>query len=228
MGDVARILVRGVNWVGDALLMTPALASVRRTFPQAHVSLLVRPWVADLFRGNPAVDEILRFESPVQFNGRTAFETVEVGGQTIAEGETVIVLIGGAVVFTPLGDVISERLETPHSNERRVSLYDEALRGIEGVRRFLPVPATTLLGWGLLVATDLPRAPEGKVYELWAIAAGKPHPAGLFAVDAEGRGRVRLSPLEGVSEVEAFAVTLEPQGGVPAPTGPVYLVSKPA
>lgn len=63
MGDVARILVRGTNWVGDALLMTPALAAVRRTFPKAHLSLLVRPWVADLFRGNPAVDEILLYES---------------------------------------------------------------------------------------------------------------------------------------------------------------------
>lgn len=63
MAAVARILVRGTNWVGDALLMTPALAAVRRTFPRAHLSLLVRPWVADLFRGNPAVDEILLYES---------------------------------------------------------------------------------------------------------------------------------------------------------------------
>lgn len=63
MGDVARILVRGTNWVGDALLMTPALTAVRRTFPKAHLTLLVRPWVADLFRGNPAVDEVLLYES---------------------------------------------------------------------------------------------------------------------------------------------------------------------
>ncbi|HEV8663096.1 MAG TPA: lipopolysaccharide heptosyltransferase II [Candidatus Methylomirabilis sp.] len=71
MGGVARILVRGVNWVGDALLMTPALASVRRTFPKAHLSLLVRPWVADLFRGNPAVDEVLLYESAGGHGGLT-------------------------------------------------------------------------------------------------------------------------------------------------------------
>ncbi len=63
MGEVARILVRGTNWVGDALLMTPALTAVRRTFPKAHLTLLVRPWVADLFGGNPAVDEVLLYES---------------------------------------------------------------------------------------------------------------------------------------------------------------------
>lgn len=71
MGAVARILVRGTNWVGDALLMTPALASVRRTFPKAHLSLLVRPWVADLFRGNPAVDEVLLYESAGAHRGAT-------------------------------------------------------------------------------------------------------------------------------------------------------------
>jgi O-antigen ligase len=42
----------------------------------------------------------------------------------------VIVLITGAVFLTPLHGVITDRLATPHSNERRVSLYDEALRGV--------------------------------------------------------------------------------------------------
>jgi anti-sigma-K factor RskA len=78
---------------------------------------------------------------------------------------------------------------------------------------------------GLLVAADLPPAPEGKVYELWAIAAGKPLPAGLFTVDAQGRGSVKVAPLEGAPKVEVFAVTLEPAGGVPSPTGEMYLAS---
>jgi anti-sigma-K factor RskA len=78
---------------------------------------------------------------------------------------------------------------------------------------------------GLLLAADLPPAPEGKVYELWAIAAGQPKPAGLFTVDAEGKGSVRVPPLAGVAAVDVFAVTLEPAGGVPAPTGAMYLAS---
>ena len=44
---------------------------------------------------------------------------------------------------------------------------------------------------GLLVAADLPPLPEGKIYELWAIAGGKPLPAGLFGVDAQGEGQAR-------------------------------------
>ena len=81
---------------------------------------------------------------------------------------------------------------------------------------------------GLFLAADLPPAPEGKTYELWAIAGGKPLPAGVFPVGADGRGKVRVAPIEGVATVDVFAVTLEPAGGVPAPTGDMYLASKPA
>ncbi len=79
---------------------------------------------------------------------------------------------------------------------------------------------------GVLVAADLPAVPPGRIYELWAIVEGKPIPAGLFAVDAEGRGGVRVAALPGAPRVDQFAVTLEPAGGAPAPTGPMYLASK--
>lgn len=59
--DVHRILIRGVNWVGDAVMTTPAIAGIRQTFPRAKISLLVKPWVAGVFAGNPHVDEILLF-----------------------------------------------------------------------------------------------------------------------------------------------------------------------
>jgi len=81
---------------------------------------------------------------------------------------------------------------------------------------------------GLLVAADLPPLPEGKIYELWAIAGGKPLPAGLFGVDAQGKGRLAVAPLPGGASVDVFAVTLEPAGGVQSPTGAMYLASKKA
>lgn len=43
-----------------------------------------------------AVDELLRFDSPVQIDGRDAFEDVEVAGQRVREGETVLTLLGAA------------------------------------------------------------------------------------------------------------------------------------
>jgi anti-sigma-K factor RskA len=80
---------------------------------------------------------------------------------------------------------------------------------------------------GLLVAQGLPAAPEGKAYELWAIAGkGAPVPAGVFTVDARGVASVRVPPMPGGGDPDTFAVTLEPAGGVPAPTGSMYLVGK--
>ena len=80
---------------------------------------------------------------------------------------------------------------------------------------------------GLLVTRGLPPAPEGKAYELWAIAGkGAPVPAGVFIVDAKGVGSLRVAPLQSGEAPDTFAVTLEPAGGVPAPTGSMYLVGK--
>ena len=79
---------------------------------------------------------------------------------------------------------------------------------------------------GFLVAADLPPAPPGKAYELWAIVGARPLPIGVFDVDAEGQGSLHVAPLAGARRANRFAVTLEPAQGVPAPTGPTYLASK--
>jgi len=80
---------------------------------------------------------------------------------------------------------------------------------------------------GLLVAQGLPPAPPGKAYEVWAISGKEaPVPAGVFTVDARGVGSIRVAPVAGGAEPDTFAVTLEPAGGVPAPTGSMYLVGK--
>jgi heptosyltransferase-2 len=63
-GTVKRILVRGTNWIGDAVLTTPALMAIRKGFPQAKIALLVRPAIADLLHCHPAVDEIVLYRDP--------------------------------------------------------------------------------------------------------------------------------------------------------------------
>jgi len=79
-------------------------------------------------------------------------------------------------------------------------------------------------GGGHLFVAGLPPAPAGKTYELWTIAGKTPRPAGLLVVDAAGRATHRVDAA--VGRVQVFAVTLEPEGGTPAPTGPIVLASK--
>jgi len=56
-----RILVRGVNWLGDAVMTTPALLRLREKFPGAHIALLTPKKLQDLWRQHPAVDETIPF-----------------------------------------------------------------------------------------------------------------------------------------------------------------------
>jgi anti-sigma-K factor RskA len=82
-------------------------------------------------------------------------------------------------------------------------------------------PAT---GRALLLASELPRPPAGKAYQLWYIAGGPPQPGGTFTTDGEGGSVMRdQAPFEG-RNASVFAVTLEPAGGVKAPTGDKYLL----
>ena len=56
-----RILVRGVNWLGDAVMTTPALLRLREKFPGAHIALLAPEKLRELWLHHPAVDEIISF-----------------------------------------------------------------------------------------------------------------------------------------------------------------------
>jgi heptosyltransferase II len=61
---IRRLLVRGTNWVGDAVMSIPALREIRRKFRNARISLLVRPWVKDVYTAVDFVDEILIYDKP--------------------------------------------------------------------------------------------------------------------------------------------------------------------
>ncbi|HZV35267.1 MAG TPA: lipopolysaccharide heptosyltransferase II [Verrucomicrobiae bacterium] len=56
-----RILVRGVNWLGDAVMTTPALLRLREARPKAHITLLTHAKLQELWRDHPAVDAIEPF-----------------------------------------------------------------------------------------------------------------------------------------------------------------------
>ncbi|MGA8594934.1 MAG: lipopolysaccharide heptosyltransferase II [Bryobacteraceae bacterium] len=64
-----RILVRATNWVGDAVMCLPALQSLRASFPNSHIALLARPWVADLYRREPFSNEVILYEAPKGWHG---------------------------------------------------------------------------------------------------------------------------------------------------------------
>ncbi|MCP1994589.1 anti-sigma factor domain-containing protein [Flavobacterium sp. HSC-61S13] len=64
-----------------------------------------------------------------------------------------------------------------------------------------------------LTAENLPAAPEGMQYQLWAIADGKPVSVGMYTYEIDSE-----VPLSKISNAQAFAITLEKVGGVESPT----------
>ncbi|HTZ22196.1 MAG TPA: anti-sigma factor [Opitutaceae bacterium] len=81
---------------------------------------------------------------------------------------------------------------------------------------------------GVLVAQNLPPPAPGQVYRLWAIDPQHPHPvvAGVIDVDPQtGAAHGQFKPSQPLPAAARFQVSLERQGGVPAPEGPVVLAS---
>jgi heptosyltransferase-2 len=60
--EIERVVVRGVNWVGDAVMTVPALRELRRVLPQAHITLATRPWAEGLFADADFLDDILLYD----------------------------------------------------------------------------------------------------------------------------------------------------------------------
>lgn len=74
-------------------------------------------------------------------------------------------------------------------------------------------------------ANALPPAPAGWSYQVWVVTtAPAPMSAGLIEPDASGRVNVVFPMPSDIPPPQAVAVTLEPAGGRPAPTGPKVLV----
>jgi len=57
-----KIVVRGANWIGDAVMTIPALREIRRAFPDASVTLHTRPWAEGIFRDADFVDDVIAIE----------------------------------------------------------------------------------------------------------------------------------------------------------------------
>lgn len=57
-----KILARATNWIGDAVMSLPALRVLRGRFPEARISVLARPWVAALYEGETALDQVISLE----------------------------------------------------------------------------------------------------------------------------------------------------------------------
>ena len=66
---IRRILVYAPNWIGDAVMCTPALQGIRLAFSSSEIILLARPLVANLLKAHSCIDRIIEYEHQGKHSG---------------------------------------------------------------------------------------------------------------------------------------------------------------
>ncbi len=83
------------------MLMTGGQETTTNLIGNGTLSLLRHPDQFQKLRANPslihsAIEELLRYESPIQYTSRLAPEDIQMGGKTIRKGQAVIAVMGAA------------------------------------------------------------------------------------------------------------------------------------
>ncbi len=63
LGSIEKVLVRGVNWIGDTILTLPAIQGIKKLMPRARVSVLAKQHLCALYRNDPGADEVIPLPS---------------------------------------------------------------------------------------------------------------------------------------------------------------------
>jgi heptosyltransferase-2 len=64
-----RIMIRATNWVGDAIMALPTLRAIRQRHADAHISIVARPYVADIYRDQQVCDELIHYDPSGEHRG---------------------------------------------------------------------------------------------------------------------------------------------------------------
>lgn len=144
---------------------------------------------------------------------------------------------------TDLGRALAQ-LDAEARDRTRLERELESLRGTVGALTAANTQTVPLAGQGptpdasarayldpetrrlILYVYDLAPAAEGKSYQLWVIADGKPVSAGVLELDPEGATQYDTIASSTLESGVTIAITLEPEGGREQPTGPIVLAGK--
>jgi anti-sigma-K factor RskA len=76
----------------------------------------------------------------------------------------------------------------------------------------------------ILLVSNIPTLEEGMTYQVWCLENGTPVSLGTFKVNKNGEKMMEIKSMPKPSKEMEVLITLEPEGGMPHPTGATYLV----
>jgi anti-sigma-K factor RskA len=232
----------------------PVIGDLGMTNPAAVPSPAVRDRLLSAIRTGPRAATLAgaraassqRTGEQIETSGTTS----RVGPYALAASMVLAVALGGYAAqlrgrITTLEARLRDTVLRAETNERLVA--DARRSALESQRTVLVLAAPDLARidlagqpaapqasarafWSrsrglVFTASNLPAPPPGRAYQLWVLTA-QPAPisAGMLKLDANGRATEMIDTPQDLPRPVAMAVTLEPEAGVPAPTGDKYLV----
>lgn len=192
--EVPALLASSVATPVPAGLRASVLAEVDRT-PQDHP---VRPLQPEV--------------SAPSFGAAAPRNRFAIG--LLAAAAAVVVVVG-AIGFASVRSA-DQRAEQAESALSIYQAPDSSTASFEGDLGTIQVTTSASVGATVVTGSDVPELAAGRTYELWFLDEDGPSPAGTFS--AEG-GAVEHR-IDGVATA-TVAITEEPAGGSPQPTGPI-------
>jgi anti-sigma-K factor RskA len=206
------------EWEATAAALS-ASAKPMEPSPEVRARLLseVRKELAD-------VPQVIPFRSATR-NIWTSFGSLG----AIAAVILATALIVGLIVLWRENNSLHQRLAQTQEFQQLVSTPGARMAELKGTDVGAGAIAKLVYdnnGRAMLMADNLPTVPQGKAYQLWFIVGNNPPmPGKTFVPNSEGKGVLKDQVPQGALNSAVFAITLEPAGGLPAPTGKIFLAS---
>lgn len=163
LSQAKRILVRGTNWVGDAVMTLPALKALHQACPQAELEVLARPWVAAVYEPLPHVSKVrlLKVDGPHKY----AWGRMRAAAELRSQGYDAAVLFQNAIEAAFIALWARAPLRVGFNSDGRGLLLTHSIKRLEHMRQ---VHETSYYLWMLCGAGLLDHDPpaEGVVPKL--------------------------------------------------------------
>ena len=162
-----RILLVLPSWVGDLVLATPAVAAIRKRFPHAHITGLMKPDLREIPAGSPWLDEQLYWRAP---SGRPAAKRglLSLAGRLRRESIDLAVMFPNSLRSALLCRLGGARRRVGYARQGRSALLTDRLRPERQDGGFKLVP---VLDYYNRLAEHVGAPPPGKLPILYTTPA---------------------------------------------------------
>ena len=129
-----NIAIACPNWIGDAVMATPTLATLKRLMPESKLTLVVRPYVAPVFEPAPYVERLLLWDNG---GGRSM---MQVAGELRRGKYELGILMANSLRSALLFFLGRVRERVGYARDGRSLFLTDRLKPPKQGRRYLPTP----------------------------------------------------------------------------------------